>query len=371
MTCDSFTHYNLLTFKTGGFDDTFISWGIGQWSPDTDFVIRNYNTNVNAITVDWVTNLVTVQAAALINGNLTYNGSTVMTGYGNTYNVSSDAHTIFNKAPGNYWNYFQFRYDNSAEWAFGQDSGRNMMIGNYNGGWSGALFWVSWLDDSVNIAKDLNVTGSINVGSFNPSVLNITSDAAEKLILTNTVNNTNQITFAGNTGTNWTITTDTGYFRINNQATAQIPFSISSSDDVSFYNKVTCQTMQANAGITSSSVYTNLISDRVVQVKNTGEFGTTSSSVRFKENINPMMNTSFIYDLNPVNFTYKVDNGEITRFGLIAEEVEQVSGGEHLVGHDKEGRVDYVGYDRLVPMLLNELQKLKSEFDSFKKGRND
>ena len=102
-----------------------------------------------------------------------------------------------------------------------------------------------------------------------------------------------------------------------------------------------------------------------------------------------MEDTSWLYDLRPVNFIYKKDEKNRKQFGLIAEEVEEVA--KHLctyrdvnVDHkpgetDEERRErvnskDYepdstlssVNYTGLITPMLKEIQKLKKEIEDLK-----
>ena len=97
---------------------------------------------------------------------------------------------------------------------------------------------------------------------------------------------------------------------------------------------------------------------QAVYVSSTGKLGQMVSSRRFKDEIKPMEQASeVIYGLKPVSFRYKPEI-EPTRplgFGLIAEEVEQIS--PHLVTHGRDGKVNSVRYDQVNAMLLNEFLK--------------
>ena len=61
--------------------------------------------------------------------------------------------------------------------------------------------------------------------------------------------------------------------------------------------------------------------------------------------------------LKPVSFRYKkeIDSAHAPQFGLIAEEVAEVSA--DLVVRDKEGKPYSVRYDQVNAMLLNEFLK--------------
>jgi hypothetical protein len=96
-----------------------------------------------------------------------------------------------------------------------------------------------------------------------------------------------------------------------------------------------------------------------VLIDQDGQLGTTSSSRRFKKDIEPMDQASEgILKLKPVTFHYKNrDNkNDLTpQFGLVAEDVEQVN--RDLVVYDKDGQLLTVRYDAVDVMLLNEFLK--------------
>ncbi len=110
------------------------------------------------------------------------------------------------------------------------------------------------------------------------------------------------------------------------------------------------------AGIFGSTVDNNGIP---VYVDDNGQLGTVVSSLRFKEQIADMGDsTNALLKLRPVTFLYKPEyaKGERTlQYGLIAEEVAKVY--PELVAYDKDGQPYTVKYQYLAPMLLNELQK--------------
>jgi hypothetical protein len=95
-----------------------------------------------------------------------------------------------------------------------------------------------------------------------------------------------------------------------------------------------------------------------VLIDSDGHLGTTTSSARFKDKIQPMDSLSAaIFSLRPVTFCYKteVDPAGVPQFGLVAEEVEKVN--PALVVRDKEGKPYAVRYDAVNAMLLNEFLK--------------
>jgi hypothetical protein len=96
-----------------------------------------------------------------------------------------------------------------------------------------------------------------------------------------------------------------------------------------------------------------------VMIDSNGQLGTVSSSRRFKEDIADMGDASAgLLELRPVTFRYKkayADGSKPLDYGLIAEEVAEVY--PDLVVRGRDGQVETVQYQKLTPMLLNELQK--------------
>jgi hypothetical protein len=108
-------------------------------------------------------------------------------------------------------------------------------------------------------------------------------------------------------------------------------------------------------------VYARVVSTRQVYVDSSGYLGTTSSSARFKTDIVSLPDsyaTRFIDHLRPVTYKDKNDERGIVQLGLIAEEVDEL-GATELVDYDPDGTIHSVKYDRLVVMLIAELQSLR------------
>jgi hypothetical protein len=96
-----------------------------------------------------------------------------------------------------------------------------------------------------------------------------------------------------------------------------------------------------------------------VVVDANGQLGTVSSSQRYKEDIQDMGEASSgLLRLRPVTFRYKQpyeDGSKPIDYGLIAEEVAQVY--PDLAVRGADGQIQTVQYQKLTPMLLNEVQK--------------
>ncbi len=101
-----------------------------------------------------------------------------------------------------------------------------------------------------------------------------------------------------------------------------------------------------------------------VLVDSADQMGTVSSSIRYKEDVESLENSSRIYDLRPVTFKYKSQVSTRPQFGLIAEEVDKVI--PEIVVRNAEGQVDTLQYQTLPIFLLAEIQKLKKEIEALK-----
>ena len=114
------------------------------------------------------------------------------------------------------------------------------------------------------------------------------------------------------------------------------------------------QTATYIAGIRGTTVSGGI----TVQIDTNGRLGTTASSARFKQNIQPMNEASeSIHALKPVTFHYnkELDHSGSLQFGLVAEEVEKVN--PALVVYDDDGKPYTVRYEAVDAMLLNEFLK--------------
>ena len=95
-----------------------------------------------------------------------------------------------------------------------------------------------------------------------------------------------------------------------------------------------------------------------VIIDSAGHLGTTTSSARFKDKIQPMDKASeAILALEPVTFRYRqeLDPEQVPQFGLVAEQVAKVN--PDLVARDEEGKPYTVRYEAVNAMLLNEFLK--------------
>src|SRR5262249_24677945 len=118
----------------------------------------------------------------------------------------------------------------------------------------------------------------------------------------------------------------------------------------------TAQTQTFIAGINVAGV-----SGTAVVVNANGQLGVTLSSARYKQDIAPIGTQSEgVLQLRPVTFAYRDDLQRVKHYGLVAEEVAAVY--PELVTHTATGEVQTVKYQVLIPMLLNEVQRQRQEF---------
>jgi hypothetical protein len=95
-----------------------------------------------------------------------------------------------------------------------------------------------------------------------------------------------------------------------------------------------------------------------VYINSAGQLGTSTSSRRFKQDIQSMGDASdLLLALRPVRFRYKreLDPKGTPQFGLIAEEVDKVD--PDLVLRDDKNQIYTVRYEAINAMLLNEFLK--------------
>ena len=110
----------------------------------------------------------------------------------------------------------------------------------------------------------------------------------------------------------------------------------------------------------------NVGSGTLVFINSNGQLGTINSSIRYKEDVHDMADRSAgLMQLRPVIFRYKQPGPDGTKpieYGLIAEEVAEVY--PDLIVRNHDGEIQTVQYQKLTPMLLNEVQKQQRQIES-------
>ncbi len=89
-----------------------------------------------------------------------------------------------------------------------------------------------------------------------------------------------------------------------------------------------------------------------------GQLGTIASSIRYKENVQPMPEDISVLHLSPVVFNYKTDESKLTQYGLIAEDVDVKF--PYLCFYNEKKEPESVKYHELCVFLLHEVKKLEA-----------
>jgi hypothetical protein len=98
---------------------------------------------------------------------------------------------------------------------------------------------------------------------------------------------------------------------------------------------------------------------------NTGKIGYYTSSARYKDDIFDMEEVEWLYELRPVNFTYKSDEINKKQYGLIAEEVEKVN--PDFVHYNSDGLVETVSYNQLISPMIKAIQDQQAVIEELQK----
>ncbi|MFC1616788.1 tail fiber domain-containing protein [Candidatus Margulisiibacteriota bacterium] len=148
---------------------------------------------------------------------------------------------------------------------------------------------------------------------------------------------------------------------LNSSSSSRVVFSCSSSV-IGFLGG-----WYANGSVLLPKVFSMTVgaNNKDMYIDNWGMVGPKASSIKFKENIRSLdEHSARIYSLNPVLYDYIDKSKGIDCFGLIAEEAFEVL--PELVSYDEKNKPDSVVSTRLIPLLLNEVIKLKQEIKLLK-----
>lgn len=96
----------------------------------------------------------------------------------------------------------------------------------------------------------------------------------------------------------------------------------------------------------------------------------TSSSKRYKENINPITEEDALklLQLNPVTYDYINKKQGTNCYGLIAEEVEKIL--NYPVSYNENGEVEGLDYSKFIPFLIKLVQMQQEEINTLKDNLN-
>jgi Chaperone of endosialidase len=126
------------------------------------------------------------------------------------------------------------------------------------------------------------------------------------------------------------------------------------------------QTTTYIAGVSGDNLGADTNAVPVVIDTTSGLMGITSSSRRYKQDIQDMGEASGdLMRLRPVTFRYEKpapDGSKPIQYGLIAEEVAEVY--PDLVARSADGQIETVRYQVLDSMLLNEVQRQQAQIEA-------
>jgi hypothetical protein len=112
-------------------------------------------------------------------------------------------------------------------------------------------------------------------------------------------------------------------------------------------------------------VYSNTTANAAnVYVSGTGLLQRSTSSLRYKENVEPMTTgLDAVKQLKPVTFNEKSDDSGKVFAGLIAEDLHE-QGLTEYVSYDEENRPDAIHYGNLVALAFKAIQELEAKVAS-------
>jgi trimeric autotransporter adhesin len=319
--------------------------GIGTTTPGAKLevagTLKISGTGSGIAFPDGTTQTTAVQASS-ITSNIAIGPSSLQSNTGGTGNSAYGYQSLQSNTTG------------SQNTAHGTDALRGMTTGVYNTA-LGYSAMVNSIGGSYNSAVGSYALQNDAFGDFNTAV------GSNSLAYNNTGNDNTAVgegaLYAANSsgnigigsGAGFNITSGSENIMIGNQGTSADTYTTR----IDLY-----QTQTFIAGISGINV-----SGVPVVVSSTGQLGVAQSSRRFKEDIQDMGDASnSLMRLRPVTYRYEQaypDGSKPLDFGLIAEEVADVF--PDLVARSKDGQIETVMYQKLTPMLLNEVQKLNAE----------
>jgi trimeric autotransporter adhesin len=187
---------------------------------------------------------------------------------------------------------------------------------------------------------------AIGVGALQGTVDGVDNTAVGLNALANNTSGGNNVALGRSAGSQQTTGSNNIYIGVNLEGTA-------GESDTCYIKSIFGQTSPGGSAVFIDANH---------------KLGTSTSSMRFKEDIKPMDQASqTLFSLKPVAFRYKkeIDPAGVSQLGFVAEDVEQVS--PDLVVRDKEGKPYSVRYDQVNAMLLNEFLKARRQIDAQQK----
>jgi len=282
--------------------------------------------------------------------------------YSNTvgsYNTATGVNALFENTTGEYntADGVQALYS-TTNGQYNTASGYQALYANTTGGGNTAVGATALLSNTTaynnsafgSAALHGNTTGAQNAGlgaySLHKNTVGSNNVAVGYSAMYNNTSGANNVAIGLNAGYN--LTSGSNNIDISNEGSAGDSGTIK-------IGAASTQTKTFIAGIENSK-----ITGAAVYVTSSGQLGVLASSERYKTDIAPMgVKSKNLERLRPVTFHLKSDPHGALQYGLIAEEVDKVY--PELVIRDEAGQIQGVRYDELTPMLLNEMQRQKTQ----------
>jgi hypothetical protein len=178
------------------------------------------------------------------------------------------------------------------------------------------------------------------------------------------VNSSGNITTVGNITQSGTLTGNTGITSTGAISTSG-NISTTSSGTITGAGNITASAYLINSGIAIQN-------GTAVHILTGGRLVQSTSSERFKKNIVSIPEGGWlnkVLQIRPVNFQYDEAYSEAPDeviSGLIAEDIAEIPGFEHLIYNDPLGDPFSLSYERLTVFLVMAIKELKAEIDTLK-----
>ena len=93
-----------------------------------------------------------------------------------------------------------------------------------------------------------------------------------------------------------------------------------------------------------------------VDVTSSGTTFNTTSDIRLKQDIEPLVATDKLMQMNPVSYNWKADPDGPRSMGFIAQEMKEIVPDAVSTTDDDEGAMMHMDYGRITPILVSALQ---------------
>lgn len=232
--------------------------------------------------------------------------------------------------------------------------------------WYNLSYWPA----NASITTTGNITANAFIGNLTGNVIgNLTGNADTATSAINATNSTYLQGFLPSTV--GTITGDNSIVQRSISGQIKSSWFEAQVDAAHFYSTTTHTNFGAYCFrvVNSSTVWATAITGgRTVLVNSNGTLGTSASTRRVKENIEPLVvDVSKVLEIEPVTFLYKQSSLEAdavrrVEVGVIAEQIDEL-GFDELVFRDRDGLPDGFAYEKLAIYLLEVVKHQNSQIE--------